>query len=358
MVYHYLNITVRGSYIDYDYELTAENGHELGATYQEYLDQKWILLTEEQYAFKKENPGATVKEVLDMQLVVPTPEELLQQAKNSKIQEIEIRRSSSDVRKITYNGQDMWIEKSDRLAIKDRCSTVIQRGQTSIAVGNIFMNPSSAIEVINKLNDYDDACDKVKSDKIIAITNCVAVEEVESIEVVTGWPDVVSVTDAAIASEISAYQAKDPQVQATAFIKAIVNDFPMPANEALEKQVLFPVWGQKYAEMGKKVPVGFRFNYKKEEDPEYTMYEVIQEHSLSSAWVPGAGTESLYKVVQVEHAGTIDDPIPWQPNMELFKDKYYTEDGELYICIRNSEIALSYKLSELISGGYVEVVIQ
>ena len=100
---------------------------------------------------------------------------------------------------------------------------------------------------------------------------------------------------------------------------------------------------------------GFRFKYRKPEEADYTLYEVIQPHTLSSEWVPGAGTESLYKVV-TEHKGSIEDPIPWEHNMELVEGLYYTDKDVLYICVRDSGIALSYDLADLVSGGYVEPV--
>lgn len=36
-------------------------------------------------------------------------------------------------------------------------------------------------------------------------------------------------------------------------------------------------------------------------------------------------TASLWKVVDEEHAGTIEDPIIYIPPMEIFKDKYYIQ---------------------------------
>ena len=83
---------------------------------------------------------------------------------------------------------------------------------------------------------------------------------------------------------------------------------------------------------------------------------MLQPHTFAAEWVPGTGTESLYKVVQVEHEGSIEDPIPWEHNMELVEGLYYTDKDVLYLCIRDSGIALSYDLADLVSGGYVKPV--
>ena len=60
-----------------------------------------------------------------------------------------------------------------------------------------------------------------------------------------------------------------------------------------------------------------------------------------------------WKRVDEEHAGTKDDPIPYAPPMEIFKDKYYTQSKVLYKCIRDSGQPLSHNLSDLV-GNYVE----
>lgn len=83
------------------------------------------------------------------------------------------------------------------------------------------------------------------------------------------------------------------------------------------------------------------------------LYRVRQDHTVLAVYTPGIETASLYEVIDKEHAGTIDDPIPYAPPMEIFKGKHYTQDGQLYRCTRDSEQALTHNLVELI-GIYVE----
>lgn len=125
-----------------------------------------------------------------------------------------------------------------------------------------------------------------------------------------------------------------------------INESFMPAEEALEMKEYFPVFEDL---IGDNANVGFRFQYKN------SLYEVIKSHVFSSEWLPDAGTESLYKVVQIEATGTKEDPIVWEKNMELVEGLYYTENDVLYQCTRSSGIALSFTLAELV-GLYVTVV--
>lgn len=112
---------------------------------------------------------------------------------------------------------------------------------------------------------------------------------------------------------------------------------------------LFPYWKQLVA-VGKTVERGFRFQYDgqlyRTEQPSYTFVE---------HYVPGsAGTESLFSRVDEAHAGTLGDPIPYERNMEIYEGLYYSQNGVVYKCIRDSGAPLYHDLSALVSI-YVEV---
>ena len=101
--------------------------------------------------------------------------------------------------------------------------------------------------------------------------------------------------------------------------------------------------------IGQTVKQGYKFTYDgqlwKTAQPELT----IQAH-----YTPGAGTESLYTRIDEEHTGEKYDPIPYEGNMELLAGKYYTQDGVLYICTRDTGAPVHHALAELV-GLYVEV---
>ena len=115
--------------------------------------------------------------------------------------------------------------------------------------------------------------------------------------------------------------------------------------EALENIELFPTWQSR---IGVQVKQGERLYY------DDKLYKVLQTHTPQDDWRPDT-TASLYvQVIAETDAGTIDNPIPYEMNMELVNGKYYTEDGVKYLCIR--ELAQSvWHLSDLV-GTFVEVV--
>lgn len=121
-----------------------------------------------------------------------------------------------------------------------------------------------------------------------------------------------------------------------------INTYGLTASEALRVKDRYPEW-----EVGIDVVKGHKYQYGED------LWEVLQGHKTQENWKPSLETASLWKRVDEEHAGTKDDPIPYAPPMEIFKDKYYTQSKVLYKCIRDSGQPLSHNLSDLV-GNYVE----
>ena len=120
---------------------------------------------------------------------------------------------------------------------------------------------------------------------------------------------------------------------------------------ALASVELFPQWSE-LVKKGENVKKGFRFQH------EGKLYRTEQaEYTFVAHYVPGtAGTESLFSKVDEAHKGTIEDPIPYEKNMEIYDGMYYTQNGVLYLCIRSSGQPMYHDLESLI-GIYVEVVV-
>ena len=51
---------------------------------------------------------------------------------------------------------------------------------------------------------------------------------------------------------------------------------------------------------------------------------------------PGISTAALYQRIDGSHAGTQEDPIPYSQLMTVYKDKYYTQNDALYLCLEDS----------------------
>lgn len=137
-------------------------------------------------------------------------------------------------------------------------------------------------------------------------------------------------------SEAKAYRAA---------IEAGANAVERSDLDALAVKDIYPAWDTL---IGQTVAVDFKLTY------DGKLYKVIQAHTIQSDRVPGVGTESLYAVIDEGHAGTLDDPIPYDGNMELTEGLYYSQDEIVYLCTRSSGQPVYHALSALV-GLYVEV---
>ena len=121
---------------------------------------------------------------------------------------------------------------------------------------------------------------------------------------------------------------------------------------ALQSKELYPRWEElvKKGTINTDVEPGYRFFYGG------ALYRCRNGNpTFAQEWIPGVGTESLYERIDETHKGTIDDPIPYEGNMIIFEGLYYSQNGVVYLCTRDSGDPLYHALDALI-GVYVEEV--
>lgn len=116
-------------------------------------------------------------------------------------------------------------------------------------------------------------------------------------------------------------------------------------DEAKKVPALFPLW-----ETEKAYAVGDRVWY------QASLYKCVQAHTSQSAWNPKDAT-SLWANVSEESQeadGSREHPFAWTSGMTSYNGKYYTEEGILYLCIRDSGNPLYFPISSLI-GTYFQI---
>lgn len=115
----------------------------------------------------------------------------------------------------------------------------------------------------------------------------------------------------------------------------------LPDAAALKGIRLYPLWGS-----GKEYAAGEKVQ------ADGKLWRCVQGHTSQSGWEP-ENVPALWEQICESHAGTADDPIPYEGNMALVQGLHYVQDGALYRCTRNTEIAVHNALAELV-GLYVE----
>lgn len=142
-------------------------------------------------------------------------------------------------------------------------------------------------------------------------------------------------------------EAQSQMVQAAVLV-AQMQAQELDDAQALTVKAIYPQWAEV---IGQTVKQGFKFLYND------ILFKVIQPDGLiiQEQYIPREGTESLYAVINETNAGTQEDPIPYNGNMALENGKYYSQDGVIYLCNRDTEIPVYQALKELV-GLYVTVV--
>lgn len=185
-----------------------------------------------------------------------------------------------------------------------------------------------------------------------------ASDATQALSLANGIADTVNTAKAAAQSAQQNLTSATEQVSAVsvissaAFVVARSQAQSLSDQDAIQAKILYDEWADLCKESYVAQEIGFKFVHKKQ------LYKTAQaSFRFQSQWEPGSqGTESIYTLIDEEHAGTQEDPIPYKKNMELFNGKYYTQNDVLYLCIRDSGIPMQYDLADLISGGYVKIV--
>lgn len=122
-----------------------------------------------------------------------------------------------------------------------------------------------------------------------------------------------------------------------------INTLTVDDNTALRMTEFYPEWAS-----GQSYTAGYKVQRNGK------LWRVLQAHTSQAGWEP-ENAASLWTEICESHAGTLDDPIPYSGNMALESGKYYSQDGKIYRCIRDTGNPVYNALSELV-GLYVEEV--
>ena len=130
------------------------------------------------------------------------------------------------------------------------------------------------------------------------------------------------------------------------FVEYSINTVELSDEQSLSIKTLYPKWE---SFIGQKLSTGQKVQYQE------SLCKVKQDISVVLAdQAPSTLTAALYEEINETAAGTKEDPIPYNGNMELFEGKYYKQNGVIYLCTRNTEQPVYHDLSSLVNI-YVQV---
>ena len=229
----------------------------------------------------------------------------------------------SSVKKVQYSCREVTIHGKPEYG---KCVEAVIRSDYSA---------EAELALINQFNAYQqgvlsDAGVVSEYEEYLAFVSSVKSMVKEDLEIDLGTPKTASAPRIADIAKL---------------LSLTVNAMSLTDSEALTVKSVYPEWATL---IGKEVKQGDKMQYGGR------LWKVIQQHTIQEQWIPGTGTESLYTEIVETASGTADDPIPYNNNMELEQGKYYSQDGKIYLCTRDTEIPVYQSLQELV-GIYVEL---
>ena len=197
----YIKLDINGYYIDFEEMLDPNLYDNLGDTYEDFLNNEWVLLSDEQVAFHVENPTASVKEVWDMELT-PVPPRTLEQAKAEMIQKINEYDSSDNVNAfnvhdtehdVTFEG---WLTPDERSNYRSSIDAAKLLGLDTLSffIGDLLLDvtPTQAEYMLAQIQLYADQCYIVTKQHKIDVNGLDTISAVDAYPYQQGYPNKIT----------------------------------------------------------------------------------------------------------------------------------------------------------------------
>ena len=193
----YIRKTINGYYIEFPQEIdNVYWSGKIGSTYEDFLDDKWILLSEEQVAFHVNNPSATIEQVLNMD-ISDSNIRTIDDAKREMINNVENYDKGPSVNSFVINTDDdrivAWITPDKRTSYKDSIDAAEFMGidtVTAIFEGKQISIPTqTAKTALIKIQLYADQCFIVTEMHKAAIMALDNIQDVDNYDYTVGYPE-------------------------------------------------------------------------------------------------------------------------------------------------------------------------
>lgn len=119
-----------------------------------------------------------------------------------------------------------------------------------------------------------------------------------------------------------------------------INTLEVDDTTALRMVEFYPEWAS-----GQAYTAGYKMQHGGK------LWRCVQAHTSQTGWEP-ENAPALWEEICETHAGTLDDPIPYDGNMTLESGKYYIQGYVIYKCTRDTINPVYNPLAELV-GIYV-----
>ena len=191
--YTYIKLDIKGRYVTFSTKFNEELYNNIGETYEDYLNNKWVLLSDEQVAFHEEHPSATVEEVWNMELK-PVVERTLADAKREMLMNIENYDNGENVNDFTINDMiHAWFTPAERGNYANSINAAKLLGKETLifAVGEnvLQVKTEDAEKMLAAIQLYADECYMVTKQHQMEIESLSTIEDVDNFDYTKGYPE-------------------------------------------------------------------------------------------------------------------------------------------------------------------------
>lgn len=195
-MYTYIKHNIKGFYVELETKLSDEL-YKTGSTWEDFLANKWVLLTKKQVAFRNENPTAKISEVFNTTLDTTGNTKTLESAKNQMYSKIDSYDNSDAVNQFTVNDElTGWFTPTERANYKTSVDAAKLLGVDTLQfyMGNVLLNinTTDAETMLAQIQLYADRCFIVTKQHKAAVEALTTMEDVEAYDYTKGYPDKLS----------------------------------------------------------------------------------------------------------------------------------------------------------------------
>lgn len=192
-MYTYVKRNIPRHYVTLENKLNPDLYSNIGSTYQDYLYNKYVLLTDEQVAFHNEYPEATVEEVFNLAINDNSePARTLEIAKTEMLQKIDSHDASDEVNGFLINGIKAWFTVQERNNYKASIDSAKLLGIESLSffIGDhlLTITPEMAEHMLAAIQLYADQCFIVTKQHKLKVESLESIEEVDLYDYYAGYP--------------------------------------------------------------------------------------------------------------------------------------------------------------------------
>lgn len=248
------------------------------------------------------------------------------------------------------DGKNISLDREGILMLRDQANEALEAGEETLPLitdaGVVEIAPAEAVYIAGRMAAYYSAYRLHINARLAAIEQAGDIDALTALDFRSGYPQPDNLTLDEVRAVIQG-QKPTLQEQAISFARMAINAVELADSDALAVKDLHPKWE---TFIGKAMKAKTRVTYGER------LFRARQDiNPVLDIYPPGSqGTEALYEEINETNAGTLDDPIPYNNNMELFAGKYYSQGGVVYKCTRDTGQAVYQDLADLV-GIYVEV---